>query len=139
MPLAQETYNAFWALVRKGDFEGIRDLAHPDFELSLPGMPPLRLDAAITTARAWKTGFSDFGDNQQILHAFASADGLHWGAAIRETLRHDGPFNTPTGTISPTFREVPLGSIHLFGVTPDGQMLSWRIEFDATGLVAQLA
>lgn len=137
---ARQVQDAFWESIIGGNFEGIRKLADPSFQLFLPGLPPLPVEDTISAAQAWKAAFSDFGETRRVVEIIESPDGLACALAVSETLIHNGPFRTPDGRIlEPTGRAITLDSNHLFAVASDGRMLHWRIQFDATAMVAQLS
>lgn len=139
MRTARDTYNRFWELVGRGDFDGIRELASPNFLLHLPSQPPLPLPQAIEAAKAWRRAFSDFGQTQKFLESFESSDGRHFAAVVQERLSHDGDFEVPGNPVLPaTYNDVDIQSNHVFTVDDTGHMTEWYIQFDTAALAAQM-
>jgi SnoaL-like polyketide cyclase len=135
---AAENKNAiratFGACDSARNMEALRLLVAPGYRAHFPGMPESDGETMAAIGSAFYAAFSDL---KHTLHEMAAEDDL---VSVRLTISgtHDGPFQTPQGTLPASGRPMTIEALNMFKFA-DGRPIEQWITFDLMTFMQQIA
>ena len=128
--LAEQVYDAYG----RGDLDACLRLFAPDCQVIFPGAPPLVGPEQIRPfLQAQLTAFPHGHHKVRRL----IEQGSVVAAELVFTGEHTGPYETPSGALPPTGRQVAFESVDIVEVSA-GRIASWRVYLDTAAMMAQL-
>ena len=128
--IAEQVYAAYG----RGDLDACLRLFAPACQVTFPGMPPLTGPEQLRPLLEAQLEAFPHG-----LHTVRSVieQGSDAAMELVFTGKHTGPYETPSGAIPPSGRQVTFESVDLVQVEA-GRIKSWRTYLDTASMMAQL-
>jgi steroid delta-isomerase-like uncharacterized protein len=128
--IAEHVYDAYG----RGDLDACLRLFAPDCQVTFPGAPPLSGPEQIRPfLQAQLNAFPDGRHNVRRM----IEQGSLVAAELVFTGKQTGPYETPSGAIPPSGRQVAFESVDIVDVSA-GRISSWRVYLDTASMMAQL-
>src|ERR1700730_14187543 len=128
--IAERVYAAY----ARGDLDACLRLFAPDCQVTFPGMPPLTGPEQLRPLLQAQLKAFPHG-----LHTVRSVieQGSDAAMELVFTGKHTGPYETPSGAIPPSGRQVTFESVDLVQIEA-GRIKSWRTYLDTASMISQL-